>query len=296
MFAVAGANGHLGRRLLPLLAAQGAVRALVRSADAAARVEALALGDACEVRVLDPRDAAQVAAALDGCTAVAHLAGILKETAGNRYRDAHQATCTALVAGAAAARVGRIVYLSILGSAVDARNACLASRGAAERLLLDATVAATVIRVPMVLGEGDYAAAALGRRARRAWNVVLRGSSLEQPIYAGDVVDALVHALATPSTDGNRVHDLAGPESLSRTALVHRAAAVLGRQTRVVSLPLGAGLAAAWLLETISANPPATRAMLGVLDHDDRINTQPAVAALRIRLTSLDDTLRRTLR
>jgi hypothetical protein len=64
----------------------------------------------------------------------------------------------------------------------------------------------------------------------------------------------------------------------------------------VVSVPLALGMAAAWLLERLSANPPVTRAMLGVLDHDDRVNTEPATSALRIRLTPLDETLRRTLR
>jgi hypothetical protein len=42
-------------------------------------------------------------------------------------------------------------------------------------------------------------------------------------------------------------------------------------------------------------NPPVTRAMLEVLDHDDRIDPAVAAASLGIRLTGLDDTLRRCL-
>lgn len=296
MFAVLGANGHLGRRLLAELARTEPVRALVRSEAAVRTVAALGLGEACDVRVVDPHSAESMASALDGVAAVAHLAGILRESRGNRYRDAHQGTCSALAAAAAKAGIERIVYLSILGSAPQSANACLASRGDAERVLLDGPVPATILRVPMVLGEEDYAAAALARRARRRVNVVLRGASLEQPIYAGDVVAALLAALRQPQTPGRLVLDLAGPESLARTALIHRAASVLGASTRVVSLPLGVGLALAWVLERISAAPPVTAAMLGVLDHDDRINTEPAVRALSLRLTSLDEMLRRTLR
>jgi hypothetical protein len=70
---------------------------------------------------------------------------------------------------------------------------------------------------------------------------------------------------------------------------------VLGRRTRVLSLPLAWGLGLASLMEKVSANPPLTRAMLGVLDHDDRIDTQQAVEALGLTLTSLDETLRRCL-
>jgi NADH dehydrogenase len=190
--------------------------------------------------------------------------------------------------------VRRIVYLSILGSFAESTNACLASKGAAERVLATGAVPATVIRVPMVLGEGDYATAALAARARSGWNIVLRGGSYEQPIYAGDVVRAVLSVLDHP--DPRAAYDLAGPESLTRTSLTHRAARVLGRRTRVLSLPLGVGLAGAFVLEKLLPRAPVTRAMLGVLDHDDRIDTQPAVADLGIRLTALDETLRRCFR
>lgn len=293
MIAVTGANGHLGSRLLPELAAQGPVRALVRSERAADAVRGLNAGPAVEVRVVDYTDAGILADALRGCTAVVHLVGIIKETAANRYRDAHEAACNALVEGARRAGVERIVYLSILGAAEDSANACLASRGAAERILHESTVESAVIRVPMVLGEGDFAAAALAARARRGFNLVLRGASLEQPIYAGDVVKAVLAVLNLAAPP--RSCDLAGPESLPRVSLIHRAARILGRRTRVVSVPLGVGLAAAWVMERLLAHPPVTRAMLGVLDHDDLVDTQPAVSQLALTLTPLDETMRRCI-
>ncbi len=303
MLAITGANGHLGQRLLARLAGAGGARALVRSERAAAQVRDLGLGDAVQVGVVDYGDPAALSRALSGCAAVVHLVGIIKESAGNRYRDAHEASCRALVEAAAAAGVTRIVYLSIVGARPDSDNACLASKGTAEHLLIEGSVAATVIRVPMVLGEGDYAAGALAARARRGWNVLLRGASLEQPIYAGDVVAAVIAALnapagesapAAPGSDGHsHEYDLAGPESLTRSALTRRAAGVLGRRTRIVSLPLAVGLAMAFLLEKLSAAPPVTRTMLGVLDHDDDINASAAAADLGISLTPLDETLRR---
>ncbi|HEX7036193.1 MAG TPA: NAD(P)H-binding protein [Pseudomonadales bacterium] len=289
MLAITGANGHLGTRMLKEQD-RGAVRALVRSRHAAEQVSSAAGSDAA-VRVVDYRDADGLAAALEGCTGVVHLVGILKETAASRYADAHERSCAALADAAARAGVGRIVYLSILGAAPDAANACLASRAAAEQILREGPVPVTVIRVPMVLGEGDYASRALCARARRPWNLVLRPSSLEQPLYAGDVVAALRFAVGR--IGASELFELAGPESLPRSELIRRAAAALGRRTRVVPLPLGVGLAGAALLERLSANPPVTRAMLGVLDHDDCIDPSPGARALEVALTPLDETLRR---
>ncbi|MCZ6853955.1 MAG: hypothetical protein O7G86_08545, partial [Gammaproteobacteria bacterium] len=88
---------------------------------------------------------------------------------------------------------------------------------------------------------------------------------------------------------------LAGPESLSRRELTERGAAVVGRRTRVISLPVGLGYTMAYLMEQMLENPPLTRAMLGVLDHDDDIDPLVAANELGVTLTSLDETLRRCL-
>jgi hypothetical protein len=47
------------------------------------------------------------------------------------------------------------------------------------------------------------------------------------------------------------------------------------------------------LFERVFANPPLTRAMLGVLERDDQIDPGPACTRLGITLTPLEATLRR---
>lgn len=282
--AVTGANGNLGRRLIAQIG--GGVRALVRR-QAAARQLREAHPD-LDIRVLDYLDPQAMTEALDGIEQVAHLVGIIKETSRSSYLAAHEQTTAALVEAMAASGVRSALGLSILGADPASANPCLASRGRADRLLLNGPVPATVIRVPMVLGEGDYAARALRRRAAQRLGFAFRAASLEQPIYAGDLIAALQRALRQPSA---QVLDLAGPETLTRGALHRRAAAVLGRKTATLSLPLGLGLAAARLLEWLP-NPPVTRAMLGVLNQDDQVD----MANCGIDLTPLDETLRRVLR
>ncbi len=294
MLAITGANGHLGRRLLTALGDQVPVRALVRSERAVQQINALNLSAAPEVRVVDYLAPSAMAAALGGCTALVHLVGILKETATSSYREAHEDGCRVVAEAVEQAGLERVVYLNILGAAADATNRCLASRGRAEQILCAGPVPVLVLRVPMVLGEGDYASRALRQRADSGINFLLRGSSLEQPIYAGDVIRGIQAGLEVPLPETLGL-DLAGLDSLPRRELTRRAAALLGKRTRIVSLPLAPGLLVASLLERISKDPPVTRAMLGVLDHDDQIDPGPAVEALGIRLTPLTETLRRCL-
>jgi uncharacterized protein YbjT (DUF2867 family) len=287
---VTGANGHLGRRLLARLAGERPLRAVVRSERAARAVAGAA---EVETRVLDYADAQALRAAAGGCSHAVHLVGIVKEGSTSSYRRAHEATCEAMAAAAAAAGLQRIVYLSILGSDPDSPNPCLASKGRAERILLAAKTPALVLRVPMVLGEGDPASQALRSQARAPFVFVTRGgTSREQPIYAGDVVEAIVAGLTREGLDDVAL-DLAGPESLSRRELLARAAALHGRRPRALPLPLGLVRGGVGLLERLTSDPPLTRAMLGVLDHDDDIDPSQGCRSLGIELTSLDETLRR---
>ncbi len=290
---VTGANGQLGRALLARLASQGhdRVRALVRSERARETIEACGLSPAPEIRIVDYTSPKEMERALEGAAAVVHLVGIIKETPGTRYVEAHEQTCHALALAASRSGVARIVYLSILGSAPDSSNACLASKGRAETLLLDDRVATTVIRVPMVLGGDDPASASLRRQAQaKRLRLVAGGRTLQQPIDARDVVTAILAAcVAAPGRD--LALDAGGPECLSHRMLVLRAARLYGNEPTISSLPMGLARLGVGLLDALLPNPPVTRAMFDILQHDDRVDPDAFCEALGIELTPLDRTL-----
>jgi NADH dehydrogenase len=294
---VTGANGQLGRRLLRHLARMQpprAVRAVVRSERAADAVRRGAPVSP-EVRIVDYRDADGLARAAAGCDAAVHLVGILKENRSNRYADAHESASRALALAAAKAGLRRVVCVSILGSRPDSSNACLASKGRGEEILLAGAVPAVILRVPVVLGPGDPASQALARQARSGRVRLVRGGATrEQPIAADDLVAAIAAALFREDLGAGAL-DLAGPESLSHRELVLRAARVLGTEVSVGSIPLRVAMGFAWLAERFAAEPPLTRAMLGVLEHDDDIDPTQVCRRLGIQLTPLDETLRRAL-
>lgn len=293
---VTGANGNLGQRLIRHLLSEGAsVTAVVRSGRAEQSLSrALNFNKQLRIEVIDYAETMLLAQAAYGAKYAVHLVGILKASKTATYANAHEASCTALVRALKDTSVEHITYLSILGAKPSSSNACLSSKGNAERILHRSPITACTLRVPMVIGERDYASKMLAQRAKLKSSVTFRASSLEQPIYAGDVVEAIC-AAARLGLDGGL--NLAGPESLSREDLYKRAAAVLGRTTSVRSVPIFFGYAIAWLLELFSSEPPVTRAMLGVLDHDDAIDVSKAQQVLRLsELTDLDTMLRKTLR
>jgi NADH dehydrogenase len=294
---ITGANGHLGRRLIQRLSAQpGAsrpVRAVVRSERAAATLREGDLLSDTNIAILDYADEDALAGAAADCEVAVHLVGIIKESGRSRYRDSHEATCSTLSRVAARTGLRRILHLSIVGADPDSPNACLASRGRAEQILLAGPVPALVIRVPMVLGPDDYASRALRAQAQARVVPLLRGGAgREQPIDADDVVAALVKGIERPELEST-ILDLAGPECLSRRELLARTAALYGNHPTVIPIPLAGELAFAFLLEKLLSDPPLTRAMVGVLDHDDVIHTRTACEFLHLSLTPLSETLAR---
>jgi len=293
---VTGANGALGRMLLRALAGSGGrPAAVVRSRTAAETLAALPEPARPEIHVVDYGDVDGLAKAMAGRDLVVHLVGILKESKRSRYAAAHEEATAAVADAAARNDVQRIVYLSILGSRPDAANACLASKGRAERRLLDHAVPATILRLPMVLGEGDQATRALRGEARaKVLPLVGGGRSHEQPIDADDVVRAILAAFERPEL-ADRALDLAGPESLPTRELVLRAAVLYGNRPRFIPLPAGLARALARAAERFLGDPPVTEAMLDVLLQDDRVDPEPAARALGLTLTPLDAMLERRI-
>lgn len=288
---ITGANGHLGSRLAARLIEHNIrVRAVVRSETA--KVALLKKQPVLEVHVVDYSDESTLSTVAQDCDAIVHLVGILKETESSRYKDAHENATRALVTASIHAGINKIIYLSILGSHPHAHNACLASKGRAEEILLNGVDHGTVIRVPMVLGEADYASLALKKSAARKLSLTFRAESLEQPIYAGDVINAIYNTLKTVNRGA---FDLAGAESISRKTLIKRAAKKFGKTPWIISVPIALGKILAWGLEQAFKSPPITRTMLGVLDHDDNIEPHQTCEALGIQLTSLDETLNKVL-
>ncbi len=295
---VTGANGHLGLQLVARLTSGAGgghphrVRAVVRSQRAADSIAARGYGEKLEVQIRDYANADDMRAALEGCSSAVHLVGIIKEGRGATYTAAHEATCRVLASAADAAGLRRIVYLSIFGASPASPNACLASKGRAEEILLEARTPATVLRVPMVVGPEDFASAALrGEASSRFVFMVRGGETMQQPIDSRDVVEAIVRALdaegsASPS------YDLGGPERLTHRALVQRAAALYDRKPIILPVPLGLAQGFAGLIERLLADPPVTRTMLEILQQDDRIDEAAICDELGLELTPLDETLR----
>jgi len=297
---VTGANGNLGKKFI-LSKGEVEVCALVRSKkakdDLMSFVQANDIQDVQIVKC-DYLNKQVIKELARSCSYMLHLVGIIKENKDNNFDLVHKQTTKALIASIKGSGIKKCCYISILGAKEDSKNSCFSSRGFAEKLFLDSNMPSLILQVPMVLGEGDYACEALKKNALSRINFTFRKHSLEQPIYAEDIIDVInvdINRTLKGNYSPSGIKALAGPTSLTREKLIIKIAKKLGVKVKVFSLPLFLGYILARISEMLFSHPPITRAMLGVLDHDDDIDPLPSSKELGINLTALDKMLDATM-
>jgi NADH dehydrogenase len=190
---------------------------------------------------------ASVAAAVRGADAVVNLVGILTET-GRQSFDAVQGFGARAVARAAKeAGVRTLVQMSALGADPQSDSAYARSKAVGEAAAFDYFPDANVLRPSIVFGPEDdffnrFAALA---RLSPVLPLIGGGHTRFQPVYVGDVAEAIARALAGRAQAG-AVYELGGPEVKTFRELMQYVCDVTGRQRLLLPLPFAAGNAMAF--------------------------------------------------
>jgi NADH dehydrogenase len=287
---VFGASGFIGTQVVRRLAPLGwVVRAAVRDPVAAAHLRPLGnVGQVVPMRC-DLGDEAAVAAAVDGADAVINLVGILFERGARNFQAVHAdgADRLARLARAAGARV--FVQVSAIGADADSPSAYQRSKAAGESAVRRAFPAAPILRPSIVFGPGDDFFNRFARLALLAPALPLIGGGHTrfQPVYVGDVAEAIVRALDAPEAAG-RTFELGGPRGASFRELMELMLAEIDRRRRLVALPFWAARLQAAALECLPA-PPLTRDQVTMLGRDNVCApSMPGLAELGIQPTAME--------
>ena len=250
----------------------------------------------------------------EGADSVVHLAGILMEGRGSDYHSANVAATVAVVRAAAAAGVGHLVFISVIGADPDSSNAYFRSKGLAEQAVLGGGIKATVIRTPILLGRGTAGAAAMAAAASRPTARLLGGGRyIMRPLDVRDLTAAILNSCDRQRSgtqeqghggiaqgqqqrgDGSQsVYEIVGPEAIPYHELIRRIGCMKGTDIRVGTVPIWAAKLGAAIGSRLRGGG-ITPTVIDVITRDETVPHNDA-AALGVTLTPLTNTLRDMLK
>ncbi len=275
---VFGGSGFIGRYVVKRLAADGyVVRVAVRDTERAMFLKPMgAVGQI--VPLFAPLTSqADVARAVDGADIVVNLVGILAERRAGDFQRIQADGAGHVAREAAGAAVGALVHVSAIGADPASDSLYASSKGKGEAAVREAFPQAVILRPSVVFGPEDQFFNRFATMAQ--WFPVLpviAGKTRLQPVYVGDVADAVMAGLAAPDAKG-RVFELGGPQVWTMRELMEWILRETRRDRRLIEVPTALVRLQAGLLERLPGKL-LTRDQLKLLARDNVV--APGAAGL----------------
>jgi NADH dehydrogenase len=270
-----GGSGFIGRHTVRQLAPGGAViRIPARDAE-----KALQLKPAGNVGQIVPitcntRSDESVAAAIGNSDAVINLIGILYERGHDTFEAMHVETAARIARLAKEQGAAQFVHMSALGADPGSFSAYARSKAAGEQAVLTFFPEAAILRPSIVFGPEDNFFNLFATLARYfpALPLIGGGQTKFQPVYVGDVAEAIARILQNPEAQGH-VYELGGPQVYTFRELLELMMNVTGRQRRFINLSWKMAKLQGALIEMMP-KPLLTRDQVDLLRTDNIIRNQ----------------------
>lgn len=249
------------------------------------------MGDVGQIQLVQAniRFPESVDAALEGADAVINLVGVMHDKGKQSFDAIHTEGARTIAEAAAKRGIKRFVQFSAIGAAPKgARYA--RTKYAGERAVLEAVPTATIMRPSIIFGPEDTFFNRFGAMMQTAAALVpivpMPGAKTKfQPVFVGDVADAVVAALESASARG-RVYELGGPNTYTFRELLNFTRAETERRVMLAPLPFvfahPFALLLSWAFALIPfADPPLTGDQVTMLKRDNVVGDDPTALTIQ---------------
>jgi uncharacterized protein YbjT (DUF2867 family) len=249
---VFGGSGFIGRYVVKRLAAEGyVVRVAVRDPEAALFLKPMGAVGQIVPLFANIRQDGTVERAVEGADVVVSLVGILAEAKRGDFAHIHGEGAGRIARLSAAAGVGALVHLSAIGADPASASAYAKSKAQGEKAVTEAFPRAVILRPSVVFGPEDAFYNRFGAMAQVSpFMPVICGDTRLQPVYVGDVADAVMAALSLPAS-APRVYELGGPDIWTFRDLLVWILHQTERHRRLIEVPMGLARLQASVLEKL---------------------------------------------
>ena len=293
---VFGGSGFVGTQAVRYLAKAGwRIRVAVRNPNLAYKMRLL--GDVGQIDVVQAnlRDVPSLERALEGAAVALNLVGLLYETGRQGFQAVHVMGAKNVAETAKTKGVQRLVQMSALGADEHSPSKYGRTKAEAEIEVRAVYPGATIVRPSIVFGPGDgffnkFAAMA---QISPVLPLIGGGKTLFQPVYVGDVGQALARMVTDPATVG-QTYELGGPGTFSFRELLEKMLAETDQRRFLAPIPFPVAglLGKAGELTAFLMAPPVTSDQVELLKTDNVVSGQyPGLTDLGVTPTTLESVL-----
>ncbi|MEM1105094.1 MAG: complex I NDUFA9 subunit family protein [Pseudomonadota bacterium] len=216
-----GGSGFIGRYAARTLVEAGwRVRVACRRPNVAQDVRVAGPPGWVDLVQANVRNTDSLKRAMEGADAVVNLVGILFESGKQTFSSAQLDGARTAAEVARESGAERFVQISAIGADAQSSVDYARTKGAAEAAVAEAFPGAVILRPSIVFGPEDQFFNRFAQMARfaPALPAIGGGKTKFQPVYAGDVADAIVCAVTRDDVAGN-TYELGGPGTYTFNAL-----------------------------------------------------------------------------
>lgn len=286
---VFGASGFVGRHVVRRLAKAGwVVRAVCRDPEDAIFLKTMgAVGQVIPWggNVTDP---VSVDAALDGASAAVNLVGILYEGGKSTFERIHVDAAKLVAETAARHGIAHFVHMSALGADADSDSAYARTKAAGEAAVLAALPTARIVRPSVVFGPEDKFFNTFASLSRISFGLPVFDTRF-QPVYVGDVADAICLCLADDQAAG-KTFTLAGPRVYAFKELMQLLLRITGRKRLLMPIPFWLATIMGTFLQLLP-KPLLTVDQVKLMKTDNVAGDGPGLTDLGIQPTPVEAVL-----
>ena len=284
---VFGGSGFLGRFVVKRLRQAGyVVRVATRDTNGAQALRTLGpMGEVVPIYTSFSEPGTIRRAVLEA-TVVVNLVGVLAEGRAGDFRRIHAEGAALIAREAKAAGAEALAHVSAIGADAASDSLYARSKAEGERLVADAFVGAAILRPSLVFGPQDKFFNRFAAMAQVAPVMpVFFGDTRMQPVYAGDVADAIAVVLEEKRAG---VWELGGPDVMTFRDIIRWILAETHRRRKLIEVPSAVAFLQAAIAERVPGKP-LTRDQLRLLRHDNVVAPGAAgFAALGLVPASID--------
>jgi uncharacterized protein YbjT (DUF2867 family) len=270
---VIGGTGFLGRYVVKRLATSGyTIRVLSRHPDGALALKTSGNVGQIILSGANITDPSSLVGKFEDSYAIINLAGILFQSGKQTFSHIHSQGAEKIAQMAKAAGVERFIHVSALGVNHAHSSQYARTKLLGEKAILNAFPTATILRPSVVFGPEDNFYNQFARMASIAPALPLIGGGHTrfQPVYVGDVADAITSCLMRFDALG-QTYELGGPHIYSFREILTYILHTTHTSRPLVNIPMRLA-AVMGSFSQLLPRPPLTRDQVELLKYDNIVN------------------------